>query len=234
MARYTHSDYHQVLLVPVALEDQLAPGTLEYAIHHIIEHRMDLGFFDARYSNDDTGRKAISPKILLKIVLFGYSRGMLSSRSLQRACAENITFMALACGLKPDHSTIAAFISSLDREIEPLFTKVLLVCEEENLLGGTHFSLDGLKLPSNAAKEWSGTFADLKKKQDALQKKVVQAMKEHRAADKREKGQGATDSQRREKRNASKAISLAPLAPGPAEASSSVVASRASSVTGSR
>lgn len=200
MARYTKANYHQVLLVPVALGEQLTPGTLEYAIHHIIEHRIDSCLFDNRYNNDDTGRKAIPPKILLKIILFGYSRGMLSSRSLQRACAENITFMALACGLKPDHSTIAAFVSSLGKEIQPLFTKILLICEEENLLGGTHFSLDGMKLPSNAAKEWSGTFSDLKKKQETLQRKVGEALIEHREADKREKNKSTTDQQRREKR----------------------------------
>ena len=74
----------------------------------------------------------------------------------------------MACGQTPDHSTIAAFVSSLDNEIEPLFTKVLMICEEEGLLGGTHFSLDGLRLSSNAAKEWSGTFSDLQKKQEAL------------------------------------------------------------------
>ena len=176
------------------------PGTLEYAIQHVVEERLDLSIFDDRYRNDETGRKAIAPKVLIKIVLFGYSRGMISSRSLERACCENITFMALACGQKPDHSTIAAFVSSLDNEIEPLFTKVLLICEEEGLLGGTHFSLDGLKLSSNASKEWSGTFADLKKKQEALEKKVKEAVCEHREADKREKGKAVTDRQRREKR----------------------------------
>jgi len=187
-------------MVPVSLEDQLIPGTLEYAIHHVIEERLDLSNFDDRYCNDETGRKAIAPKVLIKIVLFGYSRGMISSRSLERACCENITFMALACGQKPDHSTIAAFVSSLDKEIEPLFTKVLLICEEEGLLGGTHFSLDGLKLSSNASKEWSGTFADLKKKQEALERKVKEAVREHREADKRENCKSISDRQRREKR----------------------------------
>ena len=200
MARYKPYDYDQMMMVPVSLEDQLMPGTLEYAIHHVVEERLDLSMFDDRYSNDETGRKAIDPKVLIKIVLFGYSRGMISSRSLERACCENITFMALACGQKPDHSTIASFVSSLDNEIEPLFTKVLLICEEEGLLGGTHFSLDGLKLSSNAAKEWSGTFADLKKKQETLEKKVKDALREHREADKREKGKSVTDRQRREKR----------------------------------
>jgi transposase len=200
MARYKYYDYDQLMMVPVSLEDQLMPGTLEYAIHHIVEERLDLSIFDDRYCNDETGRKAIAPKLLIKIVLFGYSRGMISSRSLERACVENITFMALACGQKPDHSTIAAFVSSMEHEIEPLFTKVLLVCEEEGLLGGTHFSLDGLKLSSNASKEWSGTFADLKKKQDALERKVKEAVREHRAADERDEGKSDSDRLRREKR----------------------------------
>jgi len=68
------------------------------------------------------------------------------------------------------------------------------------LLGGTHFSLDGIKLSSNAAKEWSGTFSDLKKKQEALNRKVKEAILEHREADKRERGRSDTDQQRFEKR----------------------------------
>jgi transposase len=200
MARYKSYDYDQLMMVPVSLEDQLMPGTLEYAIHHVVEERLDLRMFDDRYCNDETGRKAIDPKVLIKIVLFGYSRGMISSRSLERACLENITFMALACGQKPDHSTIAAFVSSIDKEIEGLFTKVLLICDEEGLLGGTHFSLDGLKLSSNAAKEWSGTFEDLKKKQDAIERKVKETVNEHRAVDERDEGKNDSDQLRKEKR----------------------------------
>jgi transposase len=200
MARYKFYDYNQMMMIPVSLEDQLVPGTLEYAIHHLIEERIDTSGFDERFCNDETGRSAYDPKVLLKIVLFGYSRGIISSRPLERACEENVTFMALACGQKPDHSTIAAFVSSMEKEIEPLFTRVLLVCEEEGLLGGTHFSLDGLKVSSNASKEWSGTFADLKKKQEALERKVKEVVCEHRAADKREHGKSVSDGQRREKR----------------------------------
>jgi transposase len=200
MARYKHYDYDQLRMVPVSLEDQLVPGTLEYAIHHVVEERLDLSVFDNRYRNDDTGREAIDPKVLIKIILFGYSRGLVSSRSLERACLENIIFMALSCGQKPDHSTIAAFVSSIDEGIETLFTKVLLICEEEGLLGGTHFSLDGLKLSSNASKEWSGTFADLKKKQEALERKLRDAIREHRETDKGEKDKTDSDDKRRGKR----------------------------------
>lgn len=201
MARYKPYDYDQMQMIPVSMSRQLVPGTLEYAIQHIIEEHMDMSLFDKRYRNDKTGRSAIDPKILLKIVLFGYSRGMISSRSLERACKENVTFMALTCGQRFDHSTIAAFISSMDKEISAVFTQVLLVCEQEGLLGGTHFSLDGLKLPSNASKEGSGTFKDLKKKQQNIERKVKETIKEHRDTDKREgNDRSATDRSRIDKK----------------------------------
>jgi len=186
MARYKPYDYNQALLLPVCLQDQLIPGTLEFAIHTLVESRMDASVFDSQFNNDDTGRLAYAPKVLLKVVLLAYSRGMITSRKIERACRENVTFMALACGQVPDHSTIAAFISSMKDQIEPLFRDVLLVCEEENLLGGTTFALDGCKLPSNASREWSGTFSNLARKRDKLEAKVRRLMEEHVESDKRE------------------------------------------------
>jgi transposase len=200
MAKYKPYDYSQSVMLPLSLDEQLVPGTLEYAIHHIIEHRFDISCFNDRFSNDEVGRRAINPKILLKIVLLAYSRGIISSRPIERACRENIIFMALACGQTPDHSTIAAFVSSMEKEIGKVFSQVLLVCEEEGLLGGTHFSLDGLKLSSNAAKEWSGTHSDLKKKQIAIEKKVAEVIKEHRKRDRRKRKLSDTEKERRKKR----------------------------------
>ena len=178
MAKYKPYDYRQSVLLPVSLEDQLMPGTLEFAIHTLVEKRLDMSVFHGKYQNDDTGRAAYDPKILLKVVLLAYSRGMISSRKIEQACRENIVFLALACGQQPDHSTIAAFVSSMKAEILPLFRDVLLVCEEMNLLGGTMFALDGCKLPSNASKEWSGTVAELRKKKAKIETKVAQLLDE--------------------------------------------------------
>jgi transposase len=77
--------------------------------------------FEGKYRNDETGRAAYDPKILLKVVLLAYARGLISSRKIERACQENIVFIALVCGQQPDHSTIAAFVSSMKDEILPLF-----------------------------------------------------------------------------------------------------------------
>jgi len=183
MARYKNYDYSQKVFVPVSLEDQLAPGTLEFAIHTLVETRMDLSVFDNKYCNDETGRLAYDPKVLLKVVLLGYSRGLISSRKIERACRENITFMALSCGQYPDHSTIAAFVSSMQDEIAGLFRDVLLVCEEMNLLGGTFFALDGCRLPSNASKEWSGKVGAFKKRKEKLEGKVKELLSQQITAD---------------------------------------------------
>jgi hypothetical protein len=71
MAKYKRYEYSQKVFIPVSLEDQLMPGTLEFAIHTLIETRMDMSVFDENYKNDKTGRSAYDPKVLLKVVLLG-------------------------------------------------------------------------------------------------------------------------------------------------------------------
>jgi hypothetical protein len=72
--------------------------------------------------------------------------------------------MALAGGMVPDQSTLAAVVASMQEDILSLFRDLLLVCEAQGLGGGTHLALDGLKLSSNAAQAWSGTCADVRQK----------------------------------------------------------------------
>jgi len=172
-------------MLPISLQDQLVPGTLEHTISQLVDKHINLSVFDARYNNDETGATAIHPKILLKVILLAYARGMISSRQIERACQENIIFIALSYGYAPDHSTIAEFVSSMQTEIQSIFSNILLVCEELGLLDGTHFSLDGVKLSANVSKEWSGTFDELKHKRDKLQEKLQRVIAEHAQADKK-------------------------------------------------
>jgi transposase len=184
MAKFKPCNEDQLVMLPISLQDQLVPGTLEHTISQLVEKHIDLSVFDARYNNDETGANAIHPKILLKVILLAYARGMISSRQIERACQENILFIALSYGYAPDHSTIASFISSMQSEIQTLFSNILLVCEELGLLDGTHFSLDGVKLSANVSKEWSGTIDELEHKRDKLQEKLQRVIAEHAQADK--------------------------------------------------
>jgi transposase len=196
MAKYKQRNYSQKVLIPVSLSEQSAPGTLEFAIHVLVEERMDMTRFDAKFKNDEAGCKAYNPKILLKIILLAYSRGILHSRKIERECKRNVTFMALSCWQEPDHSTIAAFVSNLKEEIKPLFRDVVLVCEEMGLLGGTEFSLDGCKLPSNASKRWSGTFSQLQEKKEKIERRVASMLEEQVKADRREGKDGSEETRR--------------------------------------
>ena len=184
MAKFKPCNEDQLVMLPISLQDQLVLGTLEYTISQLVDKHIDLSIFSERYNNDETGASAIHPKILLKVILLAYSRGLISSRQIERACHENILFIALSYGFTPDHSTIASFISSMQIEIQSIFSNILLVCEELGLLDGTHFSLDGVKLSANVSKEWSGTIEELKHKRDKLQDKVRRVLAKHALADK--------------------------------------------------
>ena len=172
MARYKKYDYSQGSFIPVQFDKQILPGTFEYTLHYLIDNEIDLTIFDARYGNDTTGAPAYDPAILLKIILYSYSRGITSSRKIAQCCEENIIFMALSADTRPHFTTIADFISSTDQEIMKLFLQVLLTCDEMGLIGGTMFAIDGCKLPSNASKEWSGTKADFEKKKTKLERTI--------------------------------------------------------------
>lgn len=188
MPRFKPYSYEQTKLIPIDFKRQLQPGTFEFALSQIIDD-MDLSIFDHRFHNDDTGAPAYDPAVLLKIVLFAYSRGITSSRDIERACRENVIFMALSADTHPHFSTIAGFISSMEGEITPLFLNVLAICAEEGLIAGQMFAIDGCKISSNCSKEWSGTRADFQKKKEKLEKSIRLLLRKHREADESE-GQG--------------------------------------------
>ncbi|MBT6501320.1 MAG: transposase, partial [Deltaproteobacteria bacterium] len=96
MPRYKPTNFDQITMIPVDFKSQLSPGTFGYTLDYLIENKLDLSIFDHRYKNDETGAPAYSPKILLKVILMAYSRGVTSSRDIERRCQENIIFMALS------------------------------------------------------------------------------------------------------------------------------------------
>lgn len=168
MARYKDVDGGMKLLA-VDLGRQLLPGTFEHALAHLIDQELDLSHFDAHYRNDERGSAAYPPAMLLKVVLFAYSQGILSSRAIERACRDHVTFMALSGDSAPHFTTIAAFVSGREKDIAQVFAAVLSICLNQGLIGREMFAIDGVKLPSNAAKACSGTRADFQKQLDKLE-----------------------------------------------------------------
>jgi len=183
MPRYKDYNYNQTKLLPINFSDQILPGSFEHTLNYLVDNELDLSVFESRYNNDETGCTAYDPAILLKIILAAYARGFTSSRPIERLCRENIIFMALSADSHPHYTTIAHFISSMSDVIEPLFLEILMVCSNAGLIGEEMFAIDGCKLPSNASKDWSGTHADLTKKQLKIDRAVRRMLKRHREED---------------------------------------------------
>ena len=185
MPRFKEYNPGQTVLLPISFDRQILPGTFEHSLNFLVDNRLDLSIFHHKYRNDDTGRPAYDPALLLKIILMAYSRGVTGSRRIEALCRENVLFMALASDTRPHYSTIAEFISSSTAEISKLFHQVLMICDRANLIGKEMFAIDGCKLPSNASKEWSGTHENLKKKSQKIDRAVRYMLAKHRDEDKK-------------------------------------------------
>ena len=187
MARYKETDIKdgQGLFLTVNLKEQLLPGTFEYMLDKLIGNKIDISIFDNNYNNDETGAKSISPALLIKVIIYGYSKGMKSSRKISELCEKNIVAKALSEGLEPHWTTIAKFVSSNSEIFEDTFVKVLMYCGELDLIGGETLALDGCRLSSNASIELSGNKEELEKKLGAYRRMAEKHIAKHKRQDER-------------------------------------------------
>jgi len=183
MPNFKKYDYSQSAMVVVNFEEQLQPNTFEFTLHQLIDHHLNLSAFHDKYHNDSGGRSAYDPAILLKIILFAYSKGITSSREIQWQCEHNIIYKALSCDTVPHFTSIASFVSRYPDAIEAVFEQVLLVCDQQGLLGNELFAIDGCKMRSNAAKEHSGTLEELREKAGKIRRRIRQCLTEHKELD---------------------------------------------------
>lgn len=188
MPRYKRVDMSPRLLA-VDLSGQILPGTFEFALHHLID-QLDLRAFEQRFRNDELGAPAYPPGVLLKIVLLAYSKGIVHSRDIEAACRSNVMFMAISGDSQPHFTTIAQFVANLADPISALFAQVLTICDREGLIGRQMFAIDGVKLPSNAAKAKSGTRADFKRQLDKMRTQVTKIIEQHHSRDRSSAEQG--------------------------------------------
>ena len=186
MARYKHTDVEdgQGIFLSVNLKEQLLPGTFEYMINELVGSKIEVSIFDENYKNDKTGSKAIPPASLIKLIIYGYSKGKKSSRGLEELASSNIIAKALTNGIQPHWTTIANFISGNSEKFQNIFIKVLTYCSELGLIGGKTFAIDGLRLPSNASKYLTGTEEELEKRLKIYRKMAEKHISKHQKKDK--------------------------------------------------
>jgi transposase len=185
MAKYKEVEKYGGVFMTVDLKRQLELDPFARAVNEIVEG-IDLKAFDAKYHNDAAGAAAIPPAVLLKIIMYCYSKGIVSSRKMEEACKNIIIVKALADEMEPDHSTIAGFVSGNAKGINRVAVEVVLKCAQLGLITGDMFAIDGCKLPSNASKEWSGTLSEFRKKREKLEKLLGKVIEQQKENDKKE------------------------------------------------
>ena len=197
MARYKHTDVAagQGIFLSVNLKEQLLPGIFEQMLDEIIGTKIDISDFDQNYKNDNTGASAIPPEVLIKLIIYGYHKGQMSSRKIWKLGLENVVAKALTGDMNIHWTTIAAFISGNGDKFKVVFVKVLMYCNELGLIGGENYAIDGLRLPSNASIENSGTKAQLEKRLKVYQKMADKHLERHLRKD--EQGETDTEDQKR-------------------------------------
>src|SRR5450755_3645176 len=144
-------DRGQVLLMPPSLADWVPDDHLVWTVLGAVE-RMDLDTFYGAYRANGQGRAAYDPEMMVGLLLYSYARGNRSSRGIERACREDVTYKLITAMRVPDDSTVAEFRRRHERALGELFAELLALCQEAGLVEVGVISVDGTKIRANASR----------------------------------------------------------------------------------
>jgi transposase len=140
----------QAFLLPPDVREWLPGGHFAWFVIDAVE-QMDLAPFYAAYRWDGHGRAAFEPAMMVALLLYAYARGIRSSRTIERACEEDVAFRVVAAHQVPDHTTIARFRQRHQDALAGLFGEVLALCADAGLIDAKVVAVDGTKLHANAS-----------------------------------------------------------------------------------
>lgn len=175
----------QDLLLPPSLRDWLPENHLAYCVSDVVD-QLDLSAIEAVYEEEDRGQPPYHPRMMTKILLYGYCVGVFSSRRIQKHLVEDVAFRVLAAGNQPDFRTIADFRKLHLQALEKLFQQVLRLVLEVGALKLGRVALDGSKVKANASKHKAMSYGRMEETEKLLRKEVQKLMKQAEAADEEE------------------------------------------------
>jgi transposase len=145
---------NQQLLFPPSIDDYVDEDNSIRAIDSYVEllDLTKLQFSNTRKSNRVDGQKAYSPKLMLKIYIYGYINKIRSSRALEKECKRNLELIWLTQNLKPSYHTIADFRKNNPKALKRVFKEFILLCKNIDLIGDGLKAVDGAFLRANASR----------------------------------------------------------------------------------
>src|SRR6266446_4289006 len=175
----------QELLLPPSLREWLPEDHLVYFVSEVID-QLDLSAIHAVYEKEKRGQPPYDPRLMTKLLVYGYCTGVFSSRRIQKRLREDIPFKVLAAGNEPDFRTISDFRKIHIETLQGLFEQVLAMALECGAIHLGRVSLDGTKLKANASKHKAMSYGRMTEKQQQLQAEVKQLLDQAAAADETE------------------------------------------------
>ena len=170
--RFRTCDLNQVFLLPPSLQDWLPEAHLARFIAEVT-NELDLSKIVAAYGRKDgRGMAAYHPAMMVRVLLYGYCRGVVSSRKIERATYEDVAFRYLAADQHPDHDSIASFRQTHLQSLAELFTQALRLCDKAGLVKLGHGAIDGTKLKANASKHKAMSYERMVEKEKQLREEV--------------------------------------------------------------
>ena len=167
------------------MREWLAEDHLVYFVSDVVE-QLDLSAMYAVYEKEERGQPPYDPRLMTKLLVYGYCVGVFSSRRIQKRLREDIPFKVLAAGNEPDFRTISDFRKIHIETLQGLFEQVLAMALECGAVQLGRVSLDGTKLKANASKHKAMSYGRMKEKQEQLKAEVKQLLDQAAAADETE------------------------------------------------
>lgn len=143
-------DRDQQLLLPPSLSEWLAEDHLAWFVIDAVK-QLDLSQFYVSYRDDGWGRAAHHPEMMVTLLVYAYSTGVMSSRRIERACQSDVAFRVITANVQPDHTTIARFRRRHVEALKGLFVQTLRLCAEAGLVKVGLVALDGTKIAAAAS-----------------------------------------------------------------------------------
>ena len=156
----------QLLLLPPSLREWLPEDHPVYFVNDLVE-TLDLQPILSSYE-EDRGFPPYHPVLMTKLIIYGYVRGVRSSRKVQSACLEDVAFRILAAGQAPDFRTIAAFRARHLGALEDAFAQVVQLCRKAGLAKLGHVAVDSTKVRAHASKHKAMRFGRMKDEEERL------------------------------------------------------------------
>ena len=179
---YLPYDPDQQLLLPAALREWLPDDHLAYFISDVVD-QLDLSSITARYEGERRGGPPYHPRMMVKVLLYGYCIGVASSRRIAQRLHEDIAFRVLAANNTPDFRTISDFRKDHLGALSGLFLQVLAFCQRAGLVKLGHVALDGTKVRANASKHKAMSYRRMKEKEAQLASEVAELLRRAQEVD---------------------------------------------------